>query len=287
MKVTLELLRKYGISPKDEDYFIREGLEGGDLMEIIDREDISIEFLYFIRKYLNLTIDEAAAINAKCNIDDESQNVWNSEFIERSSNIMESIEVRDSSNIRFSKQVARSKYVFDSRSVNRSSNIVKSEDVSDSDRVIKSENVSASEQVLNSKNIKWCDNVFNSLELEDCGFIYQSEGLNRSYFCGFMKNSSHCLFCSGLEGKEYYIFNEEVTQEEFERVLEELQERLNAEDPLMIRVEEEEVFPENRYLYLSRFDSVFGGLSKELYGWIGTLPNYTDEKFVDLFFQDN
>lgn len=284
MKITLELLDKYGIEKK---YIEENGLDGADLMKIMDRSDVPIEFLHSLKKYLKFDESEKSAYNRICKVDDASRNVWNSQQVERSTNLMNAYFVKDSTNVRNSMGVSNSNFVYKSDSVANSNEVVRSEVVNDSDIVMDSKFVSVSERVARSTNIEWCESVFLSNNLNDCKFIYQSENLSDSYFCGFVKNSSHCMFCTGLEDEEYCIFNEKVDPQVFSQWVDELRERLDAEQSLMIEVNENGFSAEERFDFNPRFDSVFRGLSKEFYGWIGTLPNFTEDKFLNLFFNES
>lgn len=286
MKLTLELLRDYNLNPLFVSYLEKNGLLGADLKEILQHEGVPLELLFFLKKYLKFDEEEISLYNQICRVDEGSRNIWYSKGVENSSNLMRSSYVVNSSNVRDSEDVSDSQFIFNSSSVHDSRNVSDSENITDSDTVLKSRDVSMSEQVARSKSIDWCDNIFWSARLRGCSFIYQSEDLNTSHFCGFMKNSDHCLFCSGLENKSYYIFNEEVTPREFEEVLNTLLEMLPIEDAHMIRVNDDKYIATERFDFCPRYDSVFDGLSKEFYGWVGTLPNYSDDKFLTLFFND-
>lgn len=286
MKLTAELLSSYNLNPLFGSYLEENGLLGANLKEILQHEGVPLELLFFLRKYLKFDDEEISIYNQICRVDSGSRNIWYSKEVENSSNLMRSSYVVNSSNVRDSEDVSDSQFVFNSNSVHDSKNVSDSENVTDSDTVLKSRDVSMSEQIARSKSIDWCENIFWSARLRDCSFIYQSEDLNTSHFCGFVKNSDHCLFCSGLENKSYYIFNEEVTPQEFEEVLSTLLEMLHVEGASMIKVNDDKYIATERFDFSPRYDSVFDGLSKEFYGWIGTLPNYSDDKFLNLFFRD-
>lgn len=285
MKITLELLKKYGASNSIIEYFEKSGLEGAALIEIMDTENINFEFLYFLRKFIPFNEEEEAKYNKICHITN-SKNVWRSQQIENSSDIMRAIRISDSTKVRDSSDITSSSFVFNSKVVDNSTNVKNSGNIVDSDKVIKSNNITDSEQVACSSYIDWSDNIFYSISLTDCGYVYQSENLSDSYFCGFVKNSNHCLFCTNIEDKSFYIFNKEVEPQIFEEVLEQLHLMLQAETPRMIEIAEDKFDGEERFNFNARYDSVFNGLSKEFYGWVGTLPNYSDDVFVELFFRD-
>lgn len=286
MKLTLELLRDYNLNPLFVSYLEKNGLLGADLKEILQHEGVPLELLFYLKKYLKFDDEEISLYNQICRVDKGSRNIWYSKKVQNSSHLMRSSYVSNSFCIRDSEDVNDSEFVFNSSSVRSSKNVSDSENVSDSDTILKSRDVSMSEQVARSKSIDWCENVFWSARLKDCSFIYQSEDLSTSHFCGFMKNSDHCLFCSGLENKSYYIFNEPVTPREFEEVLNTLLEMLNAESAQMIQIHEDKYVAIERFGFSSRYDSIFNGLSENFYGWVGTLPNFSDDKFLTLFFND-
>ena len=285
MKVTLELLKKYGADKILTDYLNESGLEGAELMEIMDKEPINFGLLYFLRKYVGFSKEEEERYNEVCDVKN-STNVWRSKQIEDSRDIMRAIRVTDSEKVRDSSDISSSSFVYDSSKVENSTNVKNSVNIIDSDKVLRSKDITNSEQVVCSTSIDWCDNVFYSVSLTDCGYIYQSENLSDSYFCGFMKNSDHCLFCTNLEDKKYFIFNKEVEPQIFEGVQEQLHLMLQAEAPQMVEVADNKFNGEERFNFNARYDSVFNGLSKEFYGWIGTLPNYSDDVFIELFFRD-
>jgi len=285
MKVTLDLLKKYDAQESFVKFIEENGLDGAALIEVIDAEDIGLENLYFLKKYFIFDSEEKQKFCEVLSLTD-SENVWNSKHIENSKAIMESRYVSDSFNVRFSSDISNSNHVFRSSNVDDSNDVVGSEYVSGSELVVESENISMSEQVANSSRATWCENIMFCDNLEDCGFAYKSSNLKSSFFCGFMKDSDHCLFCSGLEGKKYFIFNEEVEKEVFARIMDELRERLQGEEPRMIEVLNDQFMADKRISCGRRFDNVFRGLSEDFYGWVGTLPNYSDDKFIELFFKD-
>lgn len=284
MKITLDLLNKYDADDAFIKYLEDNGLLGADLMEIID-EKAPMELIYFFKKYLILTPDEARAIDTLFNIEN-SYNYWYSKDICNSYNIWASGDISNSSNIRYSYRVIDSNHIFRSKSIGGCKNVYKSNDVIDSTCVIESSDVRASEQVVRSNDVEWSENILLSFGIQDCGFVYQSSNLKDSYFCGFVNNSSHCLFCSGIKNKEYCVFDEEVDPQTFAMIMDELHERLNTEVTRMVEVNENKHTGSERLKFTPRFDSVFYGLSSDFYGWIGTLPNYTDDKFISLFFNE-
>lgn len=283
MKVTLELLNKYNANKSCVDYLVENDLDGADLMDFIDRAPL--DFLYFLREYLKFNEEETEAFNKTLELKN-STNVWYSRDVESSSNINLSVDIVNSNMIYNCEKVEDSSFISYGYMIKNSNNVYNGRNVYDSDSVIEGNNINASEQVAYCSDISWSENVFRCANLSDCGFSYQSKNLKDCWFCGFVKDSSNCLFCDEIEGKEYYIFNEKVDPQTYAEIMEELRERLLGESARMIEINDEAYSAGERLHFSTRYDSVFYGLSKEFYGWVGTLPNYTDDKFVSLFFRD-
>ena len=72
-------------------------------------------------------------------------------------------------------------------------------------------NIVNSEMVRYSKNIK------------DCRYVYYSENLENCYYCYDSKNSKNMLMSCKDDSDEYMIANKPVTQEEFDGVLERIE----------------------------------------------------------------
>ena len=82
------------------------------------------------------------------------------------------------------------------------------------------------------------------------------------------------------------IFNKEVSIAEFEQYKEELMNRVVFENNDFIKINPRKLDAEERYKFSFRFDSVFDGLSPEFYGWVGTIINYNEDDFMNLFFRE-
>lgn len=286
MKITTELLEKYGADKSIIDYLVDNGLHGGDLIEIMNSEEVPLKLLHFLRKYVSFSREEEEKYRQICRIDMNSRNIWESEDVINSMNVMRSSHINNVNLVRDSKDTRDSSEVYYSNEIHGSQEVAWCQNIVSSDYIYKSSNVRMSEMVARSSNIDWCENILSSKNLFECGYVYQSEDLNNCYFCGFMKNSNHCLFCTGLEDKEYYIFNQKVEPQDFERIMEELRERLQVEDSEMFKINMNTYSAEDRYNVSRRLDVVFNGLSSDFYGWIGTTLNYSDDAFVELFFMD-
>ena len=286
MRITVDLLKRYNACKQSIDFMQANYPNGAEAIEIMQREDIPLHFLHFGRQYLDVNDEEIQLYKQICRIDDKSRYIWYSNDVSNSTGLMNAHHVNNSSFVRDSFQINNSNHIYNSNNVSNCNDIAHSTNIKDSNKILESHDIAESNDVARSNFISWSSAILNSLLLEDCSFIYKSDNLNDCHFCGFIKNSKHCLFCTELEDKEYYIFNHEVSPTVYEKYREELLLQLQAETPCMINIFSTKYTAEERFELSTRFDAVFNGLSDAFYGWIGTLPNYSDEVFINLFFKN-
>ena len=248
MKIKPELLSQYRIEI---------GEEPVEFSELINRSDIPLDVFHYINLYYRLTPEELSLYRAACNIRN-CENFWYSDTITNSRNLYNSHNILGSVFVRDSSDVSESIDVYNSKFISYANDVAHSSTISRASRIIESQEINE-------------------------GGVFQEV---REHFCGFMHNSRHCLFCVGMEDKEYYIFNQPVSPMEYERTKEILMSMLDEEKSKMILVKQDKHTAEERFRLNRRFDSVFNGLSSSFYGWVGTLPNYSDNTFIDLFFRD-
>lgn len=286
MRITVDLLKRYNACKQSIDFMQANYPNGAEAIEIMQRKDIPLHFLHFGRQYLDVNDEEIQLYKQICRIDDKSRYIWYSNDVSNSTGLMNAHHVSNSSFVRDSFQINNSNHIYNSNNISNCNDIAHSTNIKDSNKILESHDIAESNDVARSNFISWSSAILNSLLLEDCSFIYKSDNLNDCHFCGFIKNSKHCLFCTELEDKEYYIFNHEVSPTIYEKYREELLLQLQAETPCMINVFSTKYTAEERFELSTRFDTVFNGLSDAFYGWIGTLPNYSDEVFINLFFKN-
>ena len=282
MKITAEILKQWGGNPSPD---IKEPVEFLDVLNSPKVPRFSPDFLHYIRSYYRLSPEE---FEAYCNYFEivNSENFWYSEDITNSKNTFNSYGITNSVCVRNSSQVQNAIDVYNSQFVNKANDIAHSINVDGASRIFESQQIHDSYDIARSNDIYWSRVILNSSFLKDCSYTYMSDNLTDCHFCGFTRNSRHCLFCVGLENKEYHIFNQPVSQMEYEVIKETLMALLEAEKSTMIRIDESKHTAEERFKLSRRFDSIINGLSPEFFGWVGTLPNYSDDTFVSLFFRD-
>lgn len=285
MKLTVEMLEKFYPSEACQDSidFIKKNYpDGAELLEILKNPELPRKWVHDARRLFPLTVEEVDAYNNFFNIKNcvrtlYSENVLNSEVVLKSENVEESTYV-----VR-SEQVKSSDFIYDSKRVELSGNILRSEGVLDSQNIIDSKDVVESNDVVNSNIVTWSNNVIDSLLIKNSEFICKSTNLLDCYFCSFMNHSKHCLFCAGLEDAEYYIFNKQVGRADYERIKAELLSILGLEQSTFITINESVLVLHGRFIHNGRLDSVFDGLSEEFYAWLKTVPNYTEDAFLQVF----
>lgn len=282
MLVTSNILVNYGAPEDLVTYFENEYPDGIETLELLN--DKRIDLVHFVIKYLKVNEGERIAYNRRCKITD-SKNIYTSALVNGSKYVVNSADINYSEMIHNSKDIYYSKFVYDARDVKDSTDVWESQGVYDSNKVMLSKGVFNSEDIIYSQNVSWSQVINNSQNIEGAKAIYKSNNITNSFFCGFCNNLNNSLFCLGLEGKNYQIFNKEVEPSVFEQIREELLARLQSEDFNFISVNPSGYYPEDRYKTSVRFDHMFENLSSEFYGWVSTLPNYSEELFLSLFFR--
>lgn len=283
MKITSDLLLNYGAPDAYIDYFDKNFKSEIDVEDLF-AQDVPLDILHFIVKYWRLPRAQYEQYLDKCKIV-ESEKIYDSQ------DICDSVSVVDSEHVAASKWVQNSINIEDSENIYSSNDIKSSKDVWNSTNVnnslivVASKNIISSSEILYSDNISWSQTINCSNDISESIAIYKSSHILHSFFCGFCENMSNSLFCINQSFQNYSMFNAPVDPLTFERTLEELTARLQNENFNFIRVDDSGYYPQQRYINSVRFDTMFKNLSPEFYGWIGTLPNYSEEVFLNLFFK--
>ena len=286
MKVTLEMLEQYDAC-QEGIMFIKDNYpDGAEAMEIMNNPNIPTEMLHFAARYFPCTEEELTRYKQICKIEN-SKYCYFSEDLKNCIGIAESKHISDSEYIRNSQNVEKSDHIYGARDVINSCDVWNSFSVKNSNSIIQSKEIVNSKNILQSDLISWSSNILKSLIVDGSSYIYQSSKINDCHFGGFLTNCRHCLFCSNIQDSEYYIFNKQVDRKTYEDVKSALEFYLNGEHSDFIMIDKKSNLPKIRYSFSIRFDSVFNGLSPDFYGWIGTIPNYSESLFLQLFLIDN
>lgn len=286
MKVTSELLERYGATDDWKKEFEEFELEGKEFIEVL-HSGASSAFINFLKTYLSLDKEEEKEYRKLYSIDENSKNIFDSSFVENSKNIGFSTEIRDSENVEGCSKIIEGKFVYDSSDVQRSINVLKSKYVRDSSEVIYGEYVFDSEKVLHSSEVDWSTVISNCDHVDSCQYLYECSDIAESYFCGFCEHSDHCIFCIGLKDAAYMIFNEPVSVAEFEEWREKLLFKLMGEQSKFIEINHSLYYlGDERFIYGNYFDNIFNGLSSDFFGWVGNFKNFSEDNFLNLFFTE-
>ncbi len=285
MKVTMEMLEKYDSSLEWKRFLKANFPDGAEALEIMNHSDITPEMLHFAARFFPLTKKELQRYQEICNVKN-SKHCFSSEKVTNCIVVAESKYISDSEYVRESTNVKKSENIYGSCAIESSKDVRNSVMVEYSNTVVESNGVWHSARVCRSTSVLWSHDILDSSSIQESSYIYRSDNLNDCWFGGFMENCKHCLFCSDIEDKEFYIFNKQVSEEEFEKVKEDLIFNLMAENSEFIRINNEEHDPAQRFIINGRFDGVFEGLGPDFYGWISTIPQFDESVFFQLFLSD-
>lgn len=281
MKISIEEFKKFGI----EDPIIKE-FEGAALSDAIISGKFDYNLLYKIDEFFKLNTLERDLYNAAIGIVNSKATRYSS-FIENSERIYHSSHITNSSFVKKSTEVIGSRDIFESHKVIDSENILKGLNITHSVGIVGSEDVFDSRDIIHSQYIVRADRVIGSTNVEDS--IGVSYGTNVSQSIGIVLGSElkNCIFCYGLNSKEYHIFNKPVAPEDFVEIFQELKFRLKdfmkaRENALVILSQDEWNKNQVSFHYKTNLSAIFDKMSEDLYGFIGTLPNYNEDLFLQM-----
>ena len=283
MKITSNLLLNYSAPDDLIEYFDQNYPDGEEIVTIFQNES-KLQLLHFIIKFFHVSNEVRALYNQKCNIQG-GIHIYNSKNINNSHYIVNSQNIQNSEMIQNSFDIYGSKFIYYSSHVKGSTDVWESRDVTTSQRIILSDDVVDSDNVLSSRHISWSSVINNCNNVDSSKAIYKSNNMLDSYFCGFCNNLSNSMFCVNHYDKNYQIFNKDVDILTFQRIYDQLLFKLQLEDFNFIKVNASGYRAEDRYKTSVRFDYMFDCLSADFYGWISTLPNYSEDLFMSLFFK--
>lgn len=283
MKITRELLNKYDTCKKGIDFIEKYYPDGAEALQIVAEHEVPLEMLHFARQHFDLNEEEIKKYYELCEVDENSTNIWSSSKIYNSKNVSSSKEVNESSFVYNSLDVYKSSDIYSSTNIEESSNILDGDNISSSERIISSKNIDFCTQIIGSEDIQWSENLLHSFHIEDSAYLYVCKNSINCYFGGFLEDCQNCLFCYGLKNKKNYIFNQQVSENEFEIWKEKLLFKLNREQNSIVEVNYNNHSGNRFTFYVSLFD-IFKDISSDFFGWIGTIPYYVEPVFMNLFF---
>ena len=285
MKITSELLKRYGAGDNEIQSFIEIFPSGAEYAEIIQNYQLSPEMLHFIRKFFSLNKEEMDKYFELCGVEN-CERVWDSTNITNSKDISNSKDVKDSLYVRDSETVENSSDIYNSINIQNSNNVLVSENITDSYKIVTSTNTSFSEEIFTSDAIYWSKYIAFSTNIEDSEYLYVSKDSRNCFLSGFLNGCDNCLLCYGLHGVSNYIFNQEVTYADFQKWKEKIMFYLYKENCKLIKLDYSQ-HNTDRFSVDTKITSIFKDLSQDFFGQLGTIPFYNEEIFLNLFFLRN
>ena len=260
-------------------------------LENIHNDTLDNHTLEDLKEYylLSFNDDEAKAILDECARRFEivdSEDVHASDIVKNSKHIWQSANVTDSQYIVESTNVWDSTHIYECDSITRSIEVWSSFNISNSKFIFDSHDVDHSQGILSSANVKNSTNIQEGFVVEDSQFCSGAVLFN-CYFCTESEDLTNAMFCTGLESvRPFQIFNQPIDQFEWQDLREELEFRLLMENtPSFFTIKSHlNSVPLYRYTLNEAPGAIFSGLSKDFFGWVGTLPHYSEELFLKIFF---
>lgn len=284
MKITRELLEKYEACKDGIEFLDKFYPDGAEALQIAEEHELPLEMLHFARQFFNLDEKELQKYSELCEVDEDCTNVWRSSKVYASKNISSSININESNFVYDSTNVFRSSDVYSSEEVEESHNVFGSKGINSSEFIVNCEEVEFSSQLVGCENISWSENLIFSFGIEESSFLYTTKNSRNSYFSGFLTDCQNCLFCYGLNNVKNYIFNQPVSENEFEIWKEKLLFMLNREQNSLVKINHQ-LHSISRFQFYTSITSIFKDLSSDFFGWVGSIPYYDENLFINLFFK--
>ena len=287
MFLTVEQLRKYSASEDWIQWFSEHYPDRTQLTAIIEDKLAPLDFLYWLKTYMYFDEVEQEVYNNTLQIVNSSY-VYHSNHIFDSYVVSNSYDVHGGQWIYSSDHIEKSKQVWDGRRIKNSSCIGDSQSVNDSYDIIDSKSIKNSHNVSLSTYVINSHDVYGSNLVTDSTFVLDSTNITDGHFCSRSKNLTHSLFCWKKDDGKYLVFNEPVTEAQWQFIYEELQEfTTNLRLNLFERWEKEDPLPQmTRYL---NYNTIMSDIvqDKDFIEWVGRLPHYDPLIFYGVTFDSN
>ena len=295
MFVTKEILEKYNACGMGFKWFERHFPNGAELIDVINHPKIDTHTLHWGYTNLPTTAAEQEAYHKKLNITNNahidtiaySDNVEDSTFVSRSSGVEKSCFVFSSEDVVSSSNVSSSKVVQRSDSVFNSEFVYDCERVYDGKNINKSRNIVSANYVINSANVMNAASVINSKFVVDI-VPDGTKQIKNSAFIQHCSNLDHCLFCHNISNGEYLLFNKEVSPEEYDMIMLQLNSiLLNIELEFTNNSWPREQIPLDTPIINRNIINQFAALPDKFWRWVKTLPGYDPMIMYSITMQRN
>ena len=124
--------------------------------------------------------------------------------------------------------------------------------------------------------------IRNGSGIRDGYGIYNGSGIYNAYYCRDCEGISRCILCCGVEGAKLMIFNRKVSQERWDEVAAEIQNRVGNWDPDFTNAQELKAKADGQAWEATPADQICGrknteayaDMPEELEAYIKSLPEY-------------
>lgn len=293
MFLTNEILAEYDPCIEGKDWFARIFPNGAELIDVIHTRHVPPSFLHWGRLYLPTNEEERRAYDEVLHITNSTNvfqcdNIDNCDMITDTTHAVNSRyiyrceDIEDSEDVAVSKKVRQSKHISNSLSIYSSEKCVQTNNAKDSF------NISTSTFVINSHDI------FQSNLITNGSFIFNSKNVSDSAFIGYGRNLEHCLFCYDNENQKYALFNQPVSEVQWNFIYEELQD-LTKDLHLCLFEEwdpEDCAHTEEIHRSHKKMFEAFGDKMDRFVNWVVHLPYYNADiaykiTFIPYFLQES
>ena len=281
MFITQKILEERGACEAGRVWFAKRFPDGAELVDVIESARVTKYFLDWGMKALDPSPEEWAVFYKRFEIDcgEYNNTIYKSEKIGNSQQVFSSKRVYDSINIYNSKKIKNSNNVFKSEIVENSFAVFDSFYIYDSEKINHSENINSSNNILFSNYVINSNSIINSQQVTDSGYVVSSvnnrtENIRDSFFIRDGKNLTNCLFCKKLEDSNFYMFNQPVSEANYNIVKRQLLSILEDYNASFVNKWPVDEIPLNNINFIQEEKDYFKHLPDEFYKWVKTLPNY-------------
>ena len=257
--------------------------EEATIEDLMLNADIDFEFLQFLKTHKDYKDCHKEMMNNALNIKCEHHTL-----------VYQSHDVYDSGVVSYSCYVENSDYVFHSQDVRHSNNIAGSTEVDDSQLIFNSNYIICSNNVLRGTNIDHSDNIVDSSfvrhssyvkhssAIRDSAYIFDnSRDINSSFFIRAGAHLTNCLFCDNIENGEYMVFNQKVSESDYDYIRATMHRLLkNWQPKIFVELKRNEIPLAIPQLYYDK--AILKDLPETFWKWVVSLPTYDANIMLDI-----
>lgn len=281
MFLTANIVREKGACEAGIKWMERYFPEGGELKDVISHEKCPDLFLHWGYNYLPADEEERKVYRERMHIESQKpKTISDSSEVNNSEYVFMGRKIKDSAQISSSKEVTDSFIVQASRKIDKSKRIFNSKEVQESMDVYDSNNIKNSQNIVNSSEIINCADILNGQEISDSFYIIGTEEkakkIRNSYFIFNGNELHHCLFCDTVNSSQFLLFNQPISEQEYDIYVKQLMELKEEWHPSFLSAWTSEQLPLIPPTQLQE-DQYCMDIPIQLLSWIKNLPNFNQQ----------